>query len=121
MEDEIDFFCEDFDGVDFAALEKRFGKPEDVAKEFLSELGESALTRSGNAIFRLKHMAFAIVIAAAFVVVGLKIIISYKQQQVLDGFYIESITYENELTSDITGPTYAARTGKTEDIIDISE
>ncbi len=107
MEDEVDFFCEDFDGVDFAALEKRFGKPEDVAKEFLSELGGSALTKVNRFKHSLAYLFIIVVITAVIFASGVSVYTDYKQQKALDSYYIESITYEGELTSDMLDPTYA--------------
>ena len=121
LEDEIHLFCEDFGSVSYSALEKRFGKPEDVAKDFLSELGESALIRSDGTLFRLNCAALVSVIAAALVIVGLSVSLYFKQRQVLDGYYIESITYDDQPTYPVTGPTYAVRTDITEDIVEISE
>lgn len=106
MEDEVDFFCEDFEGVDFAALEKRFGKPEDVAKEFLSELGGSALTKANRFQRSLAYLFIIVVITAAILAFGVSVYTDYKQQKALDSYYIESITYEGDLTSDVGGPTY---------------
>lgn len=108
LEDEVDFFCEDFDGVDFAALEKRFGKPEDVAKEFLSELGGSALTKANRFQRSLAYLFIIVVITAAILAFGVSVYTDYKQQKALDSYYVESITYEGELSPGATSPTYEA-------------
>ena len=106
MEAEVLYYCEDYDGVDIAMLSKHFGEPEDVARDFLSELGESTLIRSDSVKYKLRNIVIAVVIAASFVVVGWRIYISYKQQQLLDGYFVESITYEGDVNSYITTPTY---------------
>lgn len=103
MEAEVIYYCEDHNDVDLATLSKYFGKPEDVAKDFLSELGESAAVEASS--IKQKIIYFLITIVA-IVVIGIAIHISYLQHTLLDGQYIESITYEGELTTDITGPTY---------------
>lgn len=104
MEAEVIYYCEDHNDVDLATLSKYFGKPEDVAKDFLSELGESAAVEASS--IKQKIIYFLITIVA-IVVVGIAIHISYLQHTLLDVQYIESITYEGELTTDVTGPTYA--------------
>lgn len=106
LEAEVIYYCEDHDQVNLATLSNYFGNPEDVARDFLSELGESALIKSNSIKFRLRSITIAIIIVATFLILGLKIFISYKQQQVLDGYYVESITYEGELSPGATSPTY---------------
>lgn len=103
LEAEVIYYCEDHNDVDLATLSKYFGKPEDVAKDFLLELGESAAVEASS--IKQKIIYFLITIVA-IVVIGIAIHISYLQHTLLDGQYIESITYEGELTTDITGPTY---------------
>lgn len=120
MEAEVIYYCEDHDYIDLATLSEHFGNPEDVAREFLSELGESSLIRSDSIKYRLRNTAIVIIVVASFIVLGLKLAISFKQKQVLDGHYIESITYDSELTPDITGPTYARKMGSTEEVNDAS-
>lgn len=106
MEAEVIYYCEDHDHVDLVTLSNYFGSPEDVARDFLSELGESALIKSNSIKFRLRNITIAFIIVAFFLIIGLKIFISYKQQQILDGYYVESITYEGELSPGATSPTY---------------
>lgn len=102
MEAEVLYYCEDYDGVDIAMLSKHFGEPEDVARDFLAELGESAITKSNTIKQYFMYLTFVIAILAASMV----LYAHYKQQQALDVYYIESITYEGELSSGVTGPTY---------------
>lgn len=94
--------------MDFAALEKRFGKPEDVAKEFLSELGGSALTKANRFQRSLAYLFIIVVITAAILAFGVSVYTDYKQQKALDSYYVESITYEGELSPGATSPTYEA-------------
>ena len=119
LEAEVIYYCEDHDDVDFVALSECFGRPEDVAKDFLSELGESSLTRANNFKQHLICITILIVIMATVLVAGVSIYTDYKQQQALDVYYIEEITYEGELTPDIAGPTYAVDSYYSEeDILD---
>lgn len=103
MESEVIYYCEDHDNVDVAALSECFGKPEDVAKDFLSELGESAAVEANSIKLKIVYFLLAII---TIVVVGSIIHIGYVQHTLLNTEFIESITYEGELTTDITGPTY---------------
>ena len=104
MEAEVIYYCEDHNDVNFSSLTKYFGDPEDVARDFLSELGESTLTKSNDIKQHLIRIALLIVIVVIIFVAGIRIYTDYKQQQALDGFYIEEITYEGDVapyTSDI--------------------
>ena len=104
LEAEVIYYCEDHNDVNFSSLTKYFGDPEDVARDFLSELGESTLTKSNDIKQHLIRIALLIVIVVIIFVAGIRIYTDYKQQQALDGFYIEEITYEGDVapyTSDI--------------------
>lgn len=103
LEAEVIYYCEDHNDVDFATLSKYFGKPEDVAKDFLSELGESAAVEASSNKQKLIYFLITIV---SIVVVGLAIHISYLQHALLDVQYIESITYEGELSPGATSEAY---------------
>lgn len=105
MEDEVDFFCEDFDGVDFAALEKRFGLPEEVANNFQSELGWNSLERTNTTKRKLMYI---VVTAIVVLVMGVGIHAYYVQRKIMDVQYIESITYEEDAIPYVTGSTFAA-------------
>ena len=96
LEAEVIYYCEDHDNVDFAILSEYFGSPDDVARDFLAELGESTLSETIDNKQRLIRIAILIVI----VVAGVSIYTDYKQQQALDTYYIESITQEGPLTEE---------------------
>lgn len=115
MEAEVIYYCEDHDYVDFAILSEYFGRPEDIARDFLSELGESALTRTNNIKQRLIYLTILIVLMLTILVAGVSIYTDYKQQQALDTYYIESITYEGELSPGATSPTYTVEHFTSED------
>ncbi len=106
MESEVGYYCEDYNDVNFAMLSAHFGNPEDVARDFIAELGESTITKSNSVKQRLLHLTFAVLILAAVLVASMVTYTHYKQQQTLDVHYIESITYEADLSSGATGPTY---------------
>lgn len=116
LEDEVIYYCEDHDNADFAMLSECFGRPEDVAKDFLSELGESAAVEANS---NRQKFFFALLAIITFVIVAVVIHISYIQHTLLDVEYIESITYEENSNSYITGPSYAIENGYSEEEIDI--
>lgn len=108
MEAEVIYYCEDHDSVDFAALSDCFGSPEEVANDFLSELGSNAMNKANLVKQRILLVSAIFIIMAIVSFLGISIHTYYVQQTVLDSHYIESITYEGELTPDMTGPTYEA-------------
>lgn len=108
MEDEVFLYCEEHDDADIDTLVKRFGLPEEVANVFLEELGISTINTSNQIKRRVLYLAAIIVIAVIVLVSATVIYTSYKQQQALDVYYIESITYQEDVMPYITGPTYSA-------------
>lgn len=110
MEAEVVYYCEDHDYVDFSILSEHFGNPEDIARDFLSELGESTLTRTNNVKQHFIHFTILIVFLLAIIVAGVSIYTDYKQQQALDVYYIEEITYEGDVTPYASNPVYFAET-----------
>lgn len=112
MEAEVIYYCEDHDYVDFAALSDHFGFPEDVAKDFLSELGINAVNKSNKSkqyiLYFIALVAVCVIIFAAVV----ETYANYKQQKALDVHYIESITYEGDVEQYATSPTYWVTTSK---------
>ena len=108
MEDEVFLYCEEHNDSDIDVLINQFGSPEEVANEFLAELGISTINKSNQMKRRVLFLAAIIVITAIALVSATEIYTRYKQQQVLDGYYIDSITYEGDITPYISGPTYSA-------------
>lgn len=106
LEDEIVYYCEDHDNVDIVTLSNHFGTPEDVADDFLSELGINEVTTSNQIRKRLLYFVATIIILAIILFAAVEIHSYYIQQQFLDSYFIESITYESESILDVT-PTYA--------------
>lgn len=105
MEDEVCLYCDDHTEADYSGLVQRFGAPEDVAKDFVSELSGSAITRYTALKGNLLYFVAAIVI---LLVVGIGVYSYHTQQTLLDGNYVESVTYEGDSIPYITGPTYSA-------------
>ena len=105
LEDEVCLYCDDHHDADFSSLAERFGTPEDVAKDFVSELGDSAVTWYAAVKERLSYLVAAIIILA---IVGIGIHTYIVQHALLDGAYVESITYEGDAVPYVTGPTYSA-------------
>lgn len=97
LEGEINYYCEDHGDVEYLTLLDHFGKPEDIAQDFLSELGESVVIRSKSIKYRVLFLAGIFLIFASILVSIVELYTSYKQQQALDISYVESITQEGEL------------------------
>lgn len=106
LEAEVIYYCEDHDDVDFVALSECFGSPEEIASDFLSELGANSINRATLAKQRAQYAAILILVITIVLVSGIIIYTAYKQQQALDVHYIESITYEGDVAPHIDGSTY---------------
>lgn len=106
LEAEVIYYCEDHDYVDLAILSEYFGAPDDVAKDFLSEIGIEA----ANTTNRTKQHVFYFIVSLAVIVIilaaAVEIYTNYKQQQALDGYFVESITYEENVAPYVTSPSY---------------
>lgn len=106
LEDEVDFFCEDFDGVDFSILSERFGTPDDVAREFLTELGLEVVSSASRKRQHILYFAVSVIFLIAVFSAVVEIYTNYQQKQALDGYYVESITYEEDVTPYVISPSY---------------
>lgn len=106
LEDEVDFFCEEHDGSNLTSLSERFGSPDDIAREFLDELGLQAVSSSNRKRQHILYFAVSILMTIAVFVAVVEIYTYYQQQQVLDGFYVESITYEEDVAPYVINPSY---------------
>lgn len=115
MEDDIFFYCEDHSDADYSALAQRFGSPEDVAKNFQAELGGNA---ESKAVIAKQYVLFffaTVAITAIILAAGVEIYTNYKQRKALDGYFVESITYDSDVNAYITAPTYAVEYANSED------
>lgn len=106
MEAEVIYYCEDHDDVNLAVLTKHFGTPEDVANEFLAELGVTAVNKVNTAKQHILIIFAAISIAAILLITGVEAYTNYKQHRIMDIHFIEEITYEGELSPNATAPAY---------------
>lgn len=87
-------------------LEMQFGTPEELADDFLPEINTQAVRGYVRTERRTLVFLVAILILVVVVVSGVEIYSRYKQSKLLDGQYIEAITYESEDASYVTTPTY---------------
>lgn len=106
MEAEVIYYCEDHDDVDFAMLSECFGNPEDVANDFLSEIGVQAVNTSNRTKQYILCFFISLAVVITIIAAVLETYTNYKQQQALDGYFVESITYVGELSPGATSPTY---------------
>lgn len=107
LEAEVIYYCEDHDDVDFAMLSECFGNPEDVANDFLSEIGVQAVNTSNRTKQYILCFFISLAVVITIIAAVLETYTNYKQQQALDGYFVESITYEGELSPSVTGPIFA--------------
>ncbi len=56
------------------------------------------------------YLVAILVASITILIAGVEIYISYQQQKVFDGHYIESITYEGDLEQYATAPIYWSAT-----------
>lgn len=110
MEAEVIYYCEDHDSVDFTILSETFGSPEDIANDFLAELGVIAVKREGFIKRHLLRFIMTIVFITMLLVAGVGIHTYYVQNKLLNGHYVESITYEETITPYATAPIYSVET-----------
>ena len=115
LEDEVDFFCEEHDKADYVVLVQHFGSPEDIATEYLSELRECAHNQIDRIRRCSQYVTALIAIAVILLSAGVVIFTNYKQQTALNGYYVESITYESDVQSYITLPPCEVVCDSTED------
>ena len=107
LEAEVIYYCEDHNDVDFATLSACFGTPEDIADNFISELGTDEVRKIGRTRKRILYLIATFIIVTTILVIGVELYTYHIQQKFEDVQFIESITYEGELTPDVTSSTYA--------------
>lgn len=106
MEDEVFLYCEDHGNVDIDGLSERFGSPEEVANDFLSELGTSALNKANSIGRSILYLTSIFVIIGIILIATIEIYTFYEQQKMPDVYFNEAVTYEEELSPAVTGSTY---------------
>ena len=110
LEAEVIYYCEDHDNVNFSVLSEHFGTPDDIANDFLSELGMGVNSNANKPKQYVLYLAVALLfIIIAWTAIG-EIYTNYKQQQALDIYYIEEITFEGDVAPYATDPVYLAET-----------
>lgn len=106
LEDEVFLYCEDHEEMEMAGLTAHFGTPEEVANNFLTELAPAVRWKYERIRQRVFYAAIAIVLAAVLLVTAMEVYTNIKQQRILDGHYIESITRQVDTLPEVTGPTF---------------
>lgn len=116
LEAEVIFYCEDHEDADYSTLLKYFGEPENIAKDFSSELGGYAAIELTSVKRRILFIA---TLVAMITVACAGIHTCYLQHKLLDVQYVESITYEGDISSYATSPDLWTETfGSNENITD---
>lgn len=110
MEAEVIYYCEDHDDVNFSDLLKYFGEPEDIARDFLSEVGISSISNADKKKQHLLNITGILLLVSIALAAIATIYTNYKQQQVLDIHYVEEITYEDDVTPHASNPVYFVET-----------
>lgn len=106
LDNEVFLYCEEHNDIDMAALVDQFGSPEELASDFLPEININTVNGFVQTKHRLLMLLAIIVIAVVALASGIGIYTLYRQQQLLDGQYIESITYDSDVTPYISGHTF---------------
>lgn len=99
-------YCEDHSNIDIDELSVHFGSPEEVANDFLSELGTSALNKANSIGRSILYLASIFVIIGIILITTIEIYTFCEQQKKPDVYFNEAITYEGELSPAVTGSPY---------------
>lgn len=110
LREEIACFLEDHPDAGIEMLIRRFGLPEEVAEEFLSEFGEQTLRRCARGQKRLLGISLGCLVAAVLLaaVIGAKTNFLYRLLP--DGALVASIVYDGN--SPNAGDTIWVHDGK---------
>ena len=108
LEDEVFLYCEDHGDVDENALIDKFGSPQEIAHNFLNELGPDAIGKSFVVKRRALIAVVCIVLVALILVAIIGMCVYIMREHFTDPHYVDSITYEEIIISDSTAPTYWA-------------
>lgn len=96
LEDEVFLYCEDHEGMEMAGLTAHFGTPEEVANNFLTELAPAVRWKYERNKRRVLYAAVGIFLIAIFLIFAMKLHTYVKQQDIVNGYYVETITYTGE-------------------------
>lgn len=101
--EDIDEYCEEHPDATEEALFRRFGTPEDVAADFVEDLGGSIAVNIQRRRTRIVTALIVLLVLVAGAVTARQIWI---QQLLLDFHWVESITYEADELPEYTGTIY---------------
>ena len=101
--EDIDEYCEEHPDATEEALCCRFGTPEDVAADFVEDLGGSIAVNIQRRRSRIATALIVLLVLIAGAVTARQIWI---QQLLLDFHWVESITYEADELPEYTGTIY---------------
>lgn len=93
LEDEVFLYCEDHEEMEMAGLTAHFGTPEEVANNFLTELAPAVRWKYERNKRRVLYAAVGIFLITIFLIFAMKLHTYVKQQDIVNGYYVETITY----------------------------
>lgn len=91
LSEDIEEYCEEHPDATEEALCRRFGTPEDVAADFVEDLGGSIAV---NIQRRRNRIVTAVIVVLVLVAGAVTVRQIWIQQLLLDFHWVESITYE---------------------------
>lgn len=103
MSEDIEEYCEEHPDATEEALCRRFGTPEDVAADFVEDLGGSIAVNVQRRRNRIVTAVIVVLVLVAGAVTARQIWI---QQLFLDSYWVESITYEADKPLEEPGEIY---------------
>ena len=103
LSEDIEEYCEEHPDATEEAVCRRFGTPEDVAADFVEDLGGSIAVNVQRRRNRIVTAVIVVLVLVAGAVTARQIWI---QQLFLDSYWVESITYEADKPLEEPGEIY---------------
>ena len=103
LSEDIEEYCEEHPDATEEELCRRFGTPEDVAADFVEDLGGSIAVNIQRRRNRIVTAVIVVLVLVAGAVAARQIWI---QQLFLNSYWVESITYISDEPLEATGETY---------------
>ena len=103
LSEDIEEYCEEHPDASEEELCRRFGTPEDVAADFVEDLGGSIAVNVQRRRNRIVTAVIVVLVLVAGAVTARQIWI---QQLFLDSYWVESITYEADKPLEEPGEIY---------------
>ena len=103
LDEDVDEYCEEHPDATEEALCRRFGAPEDVAADFVEDLGGSIAVNIQRRRNRIVTAVIVVLVLVAGAVTARQIWI---QQLFSDSYWVESITYEADKPLEEPGEIY---------------